>query len=42
MFTYQGVNEGKLSLNRFVDLVSTTPAKTFGLYPQQRLARRRQ
>ncbi len=35
MFTYQGVNEGKLSLNRFVDLVSTTPAKTFGLYPNK-------
>jgi dihydropyrimidinase len=35
MFTYQGVNEGKLSLNRFVDIVSTTPAKTFGLYPNK-------
>jgi dihydropyrimidinase len=33
IFTYQGVNDGKLTLNRFVDLVSTTAAKTFGLYP---------
>jgi len=33
MFTYQGVNAGRLTLNRFVDLVSTTPAKIFGLYP---------
>jgi dihydropyrimidinase len=33
MFTYQGVNDGRLSLNRFVELVSTNPAKIFGLYP---------
>jgi dihydropyrimidinase len=33
MFTYQGVRDGRLTLNRFVDLVSTTPAKIFGLYP---------
>jgi dihydropyrimidinase len=35
IFTYQGVNEGKLTPNRFVDLVSTTPARTFGLYPKK-------
>src|SRR5579863_9009710 len=34
LFNY-GVNEGKLSLNRFVELVSTTPAKLFGLYPRK-------
>jgi dihydropyrimidinase len=30
-----GVNEGKLTVNRFVELVSTTPAKLFGLYPRK-------
>ena len=30
-----GVNQGKLSLNRFVELVSTTPARLFGLYPRK-------
>lgn len=30
-----GVNAGKLSLNRFVEVVSTTPAKLFGLYPRK-------
>ena len=30
-----GVNGGRLSPNRFVDLVSTTPAKLFGLYPRK-------
>ncbi len=34
IFTY-GVKEGKISLNRFVDLCSTTPAKLFGLYPRK-------
>jgi dihydropyrimidinase len=33
MFTYQGVHDGRITLNRFVDLVSTSPAKIFGLYP---------
>jgi dihydropyrimidinase len=33
MFTYQGVNDGRITLNRFVDLVSTSPARIFGLYP---------
>jgi dihydropyrimidinase len=35
MFTYQGVNDGRLTLNRFVDLVSTSPARIFGLYPNK-------
>jgi len=32
---YQGVREKKLTLNRFVDIVATTPAKLFGLYPRK-------
>jgi len=32
---HHGVNEGRLTLNRFVELVSTTPAKLFGLYPRK-------
>ncbi|WP_336801088.1 dihydropyrimidinase [Kaistia sp. MMO-174] len=32
---YQGVNEGRFSVNRFVEMVSTTPARLFGLYPQK-------
>lgn len=30
-----GVNQGRFDVHRFVDLVSTTPAKLFGLYPQK-------
>ncbi len=30
-----GVSTGRLSLERFVDLVSTTPARLFGLYPRK-------
>jgi dihydropyrimidinase len=30
-----GVHSAKLSPNRFVDLVSTTPAKLFGLFPRK-------
>src|SRR5437588_7400043 len=30
-----GVASGKFSVNRFVELVSTTPAKIFGLYPRK-------
>jgi dihydropyrimidinase len=30
-----GVDEGRISIHQFVDLVSTTPAKLFGLYPQK-------
>jgi dihydropyrimidinase len=32
---HHGVNQGRISLNRFVELVSTTPAKLFGLYPKK-------
>ena len=32
---YQGVNERKITLNRFVELVSTGPARIFGLYPRK-------
>src|SRR5271157_85528 len=32
---HHGVNQGKLSLNRFVELTSTTPARIFGMYPQK-------
>ncbi|HLD44173.1 MAG TPA: dihydropyrimidinase, partial [bacterium] len=34
LYTY-GVMAGKISLNRFVDVVATTPAKIFGMYPQK-------
>jgi len=30
-----GVNENRISLHRWVDLISTTPAKLFGLYPKK-------
>ena len=30
-----GVVQGNLSLNRFVELISTTPAKLFGLFPRK-------
>jgi dihydropyrimidinase len=30
-----GVMQGKLSLNRFVELTATTAAKLFGLFPQK-------
>ena len=32
---HHGVNLGRIGLNRFVELVSTTPAKLFGLYPRK-------
>jgi dihydropyrimidinase len=35
MLTYQGVNEGRLSINQFVELVSTRPAQRFGLFPNK-------
>jgi dihydropyrimidinase len=31
----EGVSKGRITLERFVDLVSTAPAKLFGLYPQK-------
>ena len=30
-----GVHSGRISLNRFVELVATAPAKMFGLYPRK-------
>lgn len=30
-----GVTKGNLSLNRFVELIATTPAKLFGLFPKK-------
>ena len=34
LYTY-GVDAGRISFNRFVDITSTGPAKLFGLYPQK-------
>ena len=35
MIYHGAVGEGRLSLNRFVDVTATTPAKMFGLFPQK-------
>jgi dihydropyrimidinase len=32
---HHGVNAGKITLNRFVELTSTTPARIFGMYPKK-------
>ena len=32
---YQGVVDGHITLSRFVEVTSTTPARMFGLYPQK-------
>ncbi|MFY9724658.1 MAG: dihydropyrimidinase [Bryobacteraceae bacterium] len=32
---HHGVNSGKLSLNRFVEITSTAPARIFGMYPKK-------
>src|SRR5207247_56771 len=32
---WEGVREGKISMNRFVEITSTAPAKIFGLYPKK-------
>ena len=32
---YQGVVDGRIGLNRFVEIVATAPAKMFGLYPRK-------
>ncbi|MBI9102565.1 MAG: dihydropyrimidinase [Spirochaetales bacterium] len=32
---HNGVNSGKISVNRFVDITSTGPAKALGLYPKK-------
>ena len=33
--TFEGVREGRITLNRWVQLNSTAPAKIFGLYPRK-------
>ncbi|TPE48054.1 dihydropyrimidinase [Amaricoccus solimangrovi] len=35
MMVYQGVNEGRISLTEFVDLVATRPAQVFGMFPKK-------
>jgi dihydropyrimidinase len=35
MLHHFGVRAGRISLNRLVELVSTNPARTFGLYPRK-------
>src|SRR6476620_1749343 len=35
MIHHFGVNEGRITLNRMVDLLATSPAKLFGLYPRK-------
>ncbi len=32
---YQGVVDGKISLERWVETIATTPARMFGLYPRK-------
>jgi dihydropyrimidinase len=32
---HHGVNAGKITLNRFVEIVSTAPARIFGMYPKK-------
>ena len=32
---HHGVNQGKLTLNRFVEITSTAPARIFGMYPRK-------
>ena len=39
---HRGVQEGRISLNRFVELISTNPAKIMGLYPRKGAHRGRQ
>ena len=41
MIHHFGVREGRISLNRMVELLATNPAKLFGLYPAQGNARGR-
>jgi dihydropyrimidinase len=35
MIHHFGVNEGRITLNRMVDLLATSAAKLFGLYPRK-------
>ena len=32
---HEGVNKRRISLNRFVELVATNPARLFSLYPRK-------
>ncbi|MCX8011328.1 MAG: dihydropyrimidinase [Ignavibacteria bacterium] len=32
---FEGVNQGKISLNRWVEITSTNPAKMFGMFPRK-------
>jgi dihydropyrimidinase len=32
---WEAVREGKISINRFVEITSTAPAKIFGMYPRK-------
>src|SRR5450432_1709345 len=32
---HHGVNHGQISLNRFVEITATTPARIFGMYPKK-------
>ena len=32
---YQGADEGKITLERWVEVCATTPARMFGLYPRK-------
>jgi dihydropyrimidinase len=32
---HHGVNAGKISLNRFVEITATAPARIFGIYPKK-------
>ena len=32
---HHGVNQGQISLNRFVEITSTAPARIFGMYPRK-------
>ena len=31
----EGVSKGRISINKFVEIISTNPAKLFGIYPQK-------
>jgi dihydropyrimidinase len=35
MMVYRGVDEGRISMAEFVDIVATRPARVFGLYPRK-------
>ena len=35
MIHHFGVSEGRITLNRMVELLATNPAKLFGLYPRK-------